>query len=74
MANKKEIPIKFTADTEDLKKADKEVKKLSDSAIKKSKTLSQNLKRRFNEVKNSITYLKKEGIDTADVMSRLKNL
>ena len=74
MANKKEIPIKFTADTEDLKKADKEVKKLSDSAIKKSKTLSRNLKRRFNEVKNSITYLKKEGIDTADVMSRLKNL
>ena len=74
MANKKEIPIKFTADTEDLKKADKEVKKLSDSAIKKSKTLSQNLKRRFNEVKNSITYLKKEGIDTADVISRLKNL
>ena len=74
MANKKEIPIKFTADTEDLKKADKEVKKLSDSAIKKSKTLSENLKRRLNEVKNSITYLKKEGIDTADVMSRLKNL
>lgn len=74
MANKKEIPIKFTADTEDLKKADKEVKKLSDSAIKKSKTLSRNLKYRFNEVKNSITYLKKEGIDTADVMSRLKNL
>ena len=74
MANKKEIPIKFTADTEDLKKADKEVEKLSDSAIKKSKTLSENLKRRLNEVKNSITYLKKEGIDTADVMSRLKNL
>ena len=74
MANKKEIPIKFTADTEDLKKADKEVKKLSDSAIKKSKTLSENLKRRLNEVKNSITYLKKEGIDTSDVMSRLKNL
>ena len=39
MANKKEIPIKFTADTEDIKKADKEVKKLSDQAIKKSKTL-----------------------------------
>ena len=74
MADEKEIPIKFTADTEDLKKADKEVKKLSDSAIKKSKALSQNLKRRFNEVKNSITYLKKEGIDTEDVMSRLKNL
>ena len=74
MANKKEIPIKFTGDTEDLKKSYKEVDKLSDSAIKKSKTLSRNLKRRFNEVKNSITYLKKEGIDTADVMSRLKNL
>ena len=74
MANKKEIPIKFTADTEDLKKSYKEVDKLSDSAIKKSKTLSENLKRRLNEVKNSITYLKKEGIDTADVMSRLKNL
>lgn len=74
MANEKEIPIKFTGDTEDLKKSYKEVDKLSDSAIKKSKTLSQNLKRRFNEVKNSITYLKKEGIDTADVISRLKNL
>lgn len=74
MANKKEIPIKFTGDTEDLKKSYKEVDKLSDSAIKKSKTLSENLKRRLNEVKNSITYLKKEGIDTADVMSRLKNL
>ena len=74
MADEKEIPIKFTVDTEDLKKSDKEVKKLSDSAIKKSKALSQNLKRRFNEVKNSITYLKKEGIDTEDVMSRLKNL
>lgn len=74
MANKNEIPIKFTGDTEDLKKSYKEVDKLSDSAIKKSKTLSENLKRRLNEVKNSITYLKKEGIDTADVMSRLKNL
>ena len=74
MANEKEIPIKFTGDTEDLKKSYKEVDKLSDSAIKKSKTLSKNLKRRLNEVKNSITYLKKEGIDTADVMSRLKNL
>lgn len=74
MADKNEIPIKFTGDTEDLKKSYKEVDKLSDSAIKKSKALSQNLKRRFNEVKNSITYLKKEGIDTEDVMSRLKNL
>ena len=74
MANKNEIPIKFTGDTEDLKKSYKEVDKLSDSAIKKSKTLSENLKRRLNEVKTSITYLKKEGIDTADVMSRLKNL
>lgn len=74
MAIKKEIPIKFTGDTEDLKKSYKEVDKLSDSAIKKSKTLLKNLKYRFNEVKNSITYLKKEGIDTADVMSRLKNL
>ena len=74
MADEKEIPIKFTADTEDLKKADKGVKKLSDSAIKKSKALSKNLKRRVNEVKNAITYLKKEGIDTEDVMSRLKNL
>ena len=70
MANKKETPIKFTADTEELKKADKEVDKLSDSAIKKSKTLSENLKRRLNEVKNSNTYLKKEGIETTDVMSR----
>ena len=39
MANKNEIPIKFTGDTEDLKKSYKEVDKLSDSAIKKSKTL-----------------------------------
>lgn len=74
MADEKEIPIKFTADTEDLNKGEKKINKLSDSAIKKSKTLSQNLRRRFNEVKNSITYLKKEGIDTADVISRLKNL